>query len=84
MPHVIIKMQSGRSDQQKTEIAELVTQALTTGAKCAAEAVSVAIEDVGADEWMEQVYQPDIVANQPKLYKRPGYGPLAHIPSARR
>jgi hypothetical protein len=35
MPHVIIKLQSGRSEQQKAEIAEEVTKAIMAGANCA-------------------------------------------------
>jgi phenylpyruvate tautomerase PptA (4-oxalocrotonate tautomerase family) len=35
MPHVIVKLQSGRSEQQKTNIAAAVTQAVMSGANCA-------------------------------------------------
>jgi 4-oxalocrotonate tautomerase len=37
------------------------------------ESVSVAFEEVGATDWKERVYEPDILASPEKLYKRPGY-----------
>jgi phenylpyruvate tautomerase PptA (4-oxalocrotonate tautomerase family) len=36
--------------------------------------VSVAIEDVEAENWTREVYKPDI-QNNPKIYKKPGYDP---------
>lgn len=37
------------------------------------ESVSVAFEEVEPEEWAAKVYQPDIVGNAAKLYKKPGY-----------
>lgn len=76
MPHVIIKLQSGRTEQQKAKLAELVTQAVMTGARCAEQSVSVSIEDVEPAEWTEKVYKPEIIGHAERLYKKPGYDPL--------
>ncbi len=76
MPHVIVKMLVGRSEQQKATIAEEITKAVMSGAKCAEKAVSVSIEDIEPDDWVEKVFKPDIVANADRLYKKPGYDPL--------
>ncbi len=76
MPHVIVKLRSGRSEQQKAKLAEHITQAVMAGAQCAEESVSVSIEDVEPDEWVEKVYKPDIIGKPDKLYKKPGYNPL--------
>jgi 4-oxalocrotonate tautomerase len=76
MPHVIVKLQSGRSEQQKAKIAEEVTKAIMTGANCAEQAVSVSIEDIEPNDWVEQVYKPDIIGRPDTLYKKPGYNPL--------
>ena len=76
MPHVIVKLQSGRSEQQKAKIADEVTKAVMAGANCAEQSVSVSIEDVEPNEWVEKVYQPDIVGKPRALYKKPGYNPL--------
>lgn len=76
MPHVIVKLQSGRSEQQKARIAEEVTKAVMVSANCAEQSVSVSIEDVEPGDWTEQVYKPDILGGSGKLYKKPGYNPL--------
>jgi 4-oxalocrotonate tautomerase len=76
MPHVIVKLLSGRSAQQKAKIAEEVTKAIMATANCAETSVSVGIEDVTADDWTEQVYKPDILGKTDTLYKKPGYNPL--------
>jgi 4-oxalocrotonate tautomerase len=76
MPHVIVKLHSGRSELQKAKLAELITQAVMTGAHCAEQSVSVSIEDVEPAEWTEKVYKPDIAGQADRLYKKPGYSPL--------
>jgi len=76
MPHVIIKLQSGRSAEQKTNIADEVTKALMASANCGADAVSVSIEDVEPKDWVETVYKPDILGKPGTIYKQPGYNPL--------
>lgn len=76
MPHVIVKLVAGRSEQQKNEIAAEITKAVMASAKCTESAVSVAIEDVASDDWTEAVYKPDILAHWERVYKKPGYDPL--------
>ncbi len=76
MPHVIVKLYAGRSEQQKTKIAEEVTKAIMATANCAEDAVSVSIEDIEPNDWVEQVYKPDIIGGPGALYKKPGYDPL--------
>jgi 4-oxalocrotonate tautomerase len=75
MPHVIVKLLVGRSEEQKSRIAEGVAKAVMADARCAESSVSVSIEDIEPDRWTEDVYQPDIVENWDKLYKKPGYDP---------
>ena len=75
MPHVIVKLLPGRSEQQKAKIAEEVTKAIIATANCAETSVSVGIEDVASDDWTEQVYKPDILGKPDTLYKQPGYDP---------
>ena len=76
MPHVIVKLQSGRSEQQKARIAEQVTRAVMATANCAEQSVSVSIEDVAPNDWTEKVYKPDIAGKPDTLYRKPGYNPL--------
>jgi len=75
MPHVIVKLYSGKSEQQKKRLAEAVTKAVTSTLNYGEESVSVAIQDVSPDRWMEDVYKPDILGSSDRIYKQPGYGP---------
>ena len=76
MPHVIVKMHSGRSEQQKAQLAQEVTRAVMTALGSAETSVSVGIEDVEPADWTEQVYKPDILGKAATIYKKPGYDPL--------
>ena len=73
MPHVVVKLLPGRTEQQKQQLAAAIVEDVTTIANCGEEAVSVAIEEVNADEWDDRVYRPEILPNRDKLYKKPGY-----------
>ena len=75
MPHVILKIQAGRSDEQKIRIAAAITRALVAEAGCGEDAVSVSIEDIERVDWVGKVYQPDILGDWGRLYKKPGYRP---------
>lgn len=75
MPHIIVKLYAGRSEQQKAEIAEAVTEALMASAGSAERSISVAIEDVAPEDWADKVYKPDILDKPDQLYKKPGYRP---------
>jgi len=76
MPHVIIKLHPGRSEEQKTELARAITMDVMSIAACSEKAVSVAIEEVTPEDWPQKVYKPDILDQQEKLYKKPGYNPF--------
>lgn len=75
MPHVLVKLYAGRSDEDKARLADAVTRAVTSTLGSSEDSVSVSIEDVAPADWMEQVYQPDITGKPERLFKRPGYGP---------
>ncbi len=77
MPHVIVKLYAGRSEQQKTRLAEEITKAVMSSLNYHEEAVSVAIEEVKPSDWTEQVYKRDILGNPETIYKKPGYDPLS-------
>ena len=73
MPHVIVKLWPGKSEQQKRRLAEAITKDVTTVLHYGDESVSVALEEVAPAEWAETVYRPDIVEKAATLYKKPGY-----------
>jgi 4-oxalocrotonate tautomerase len=74
MPHVIVKLYTGETEQQKGRIAEEVTRAVMATTNNAETSVSVSIEDVAPRDWAERVYKPDIIGKPNTLYKKPGYG----------
>ena len=76
MPHVIVKMHPGRSEQQKAQLTEAIVKDVMTFSGVGDAAVSVSIEEIGASDWVEKVYRPDILNGPGKLYKKPGYNPL--------
>jgi 4-oxalocrotonate tautomerase len=73
MPHVIVKLYPGRSEQQKSRLAEEIVKDVVAIMKCGEESVSVAIEEIKPEDWAEKVYKPDILNTPGKLYKKPGY-----------
>jgi 4-oxalocrotonate tautomerase len=73
MPHVIVKLWPGKSEEQKTQLTEEIVKDVMSVLKCKEESVSVAIEEVASQDWAEKVYRPEILRNQDKLYKKPGY-----------
>jgi 4-oxalocrotonate tautomerase len=73
MPHIIVKLWPGKSEQQKTRLAEEIAKDVMDVLKYGEEAVSVAIEEVKPQDWAEKVYKPDILNNPEKLFKKPGY-----------
>jgi len=76
MPHVIIKLKPGRSEQQKTQLVQEIVKDVVAIAKCEDKSVSVAIEEIKPEDWAEKVYKPDILGRPEKLYKKPGYNPF--------
>lgn len=76
MPHVIVKLFPGRSEQQKAQLAEKIAQDVVAIAKCQEQSVSVSFEEINPEEWTEKVYKPDILEKPDLLYRRPGYDPF--------
>lgn len=75
MPHVIVKLYPGRSEEQKHKLADEIVKDVVAIAKCAEESVSVAFEEIEEKDWAEKVYKPDILEKKDTLYKEPGYKP---------
>ena len=73
MPHVIVKLWPGKSEQQKARLAEAITRDVMEILHYGDESVSVALEEVKSQEWLEKVYKPEIKSKWSKLYKKPGY-----------
>jgi len=73
MPHVIVKLWPGKSEQQKAQLAEKIARDVMEVLHYGEESVSVSMEEVAPEDWAERVYQRDIINTRGKGYKKPGY-----------
>jgi 4-oxalocrotonate tautomerase len=73
MPHVIVKLWPGKSEQQKRRLTDRIVESVTDVLHYGPESVSVSFEEVPAKEWAEKVYRPDIQGTKGTLTKEPGY-----------
>ena len=75
MPHVIVKLWPGKSDEQKSQLTEAIVRDVTSILGCGDDSVSVSFLDIPAGDWIRQVFEPDILGHWDQLTKTPGYGP---------
>lgn len=73
MPHVIVKLWPGKTEAQKTRLAEAITRDVMDVFGYGADSVSIGFEEVDASAWAAEVYRPDIEGKAQTLYKKPGY-----------
>lgn len=73
MPHIIVKLWPGKTDQQKSLLADKVAKDVMDVFDYGQESVSVGFEEITPGDWKERVYEPDIREKWDKLYKKPGY-----------
>ncbi len=76
MPHIIIKLWPGKSEEQKQKITDAIVKDMVAIGGCKESSLSVAFEEVEQDDWAEEVYKPDILDCEEQLYKKPGYNPF--------
>lgn len=74
MPHVIVKLWPGKSEDQKQRLTDTITRGAMDILEYGEDAVSVAFEEVAPADWRPKVFEPDIVAKWANLTKQPGYG----------
>jgi 4-oxalocrotonate tautomerase len=78
MPHVIVKLWPGKSEEQKRRLSNAIVEDVTNILNYGDESVSVAFEEVTANDWSALVYEPDIRSKWDTLIKEPGYGSRPH------
>ncbi len=76
MPHVIVKLIPGRTEDQKNRLAQEITRKTVEIMNCSEDVVTVSFEEVEKADWAEKVYRPDIMGKPDTLYKKPGYDPF--------
>jgi 4-oxalocrotonate tautomerase len=72
MPHVVVKLWPGKTEQQKSRLADAITKDVMKILRYGEESVSVAMEEIEPGDWAEKVFKAEI-ANADNLYKKPGY-----------
>jgi 4-oxalocrotonate tautomerase len=75
MPHVIVKLWPGKSDEQKRRLSDAIVRDVTSILNYGNESVSVGFEEINAQDWAAEVFNPDILNKWSTLSKEPGYGP---------
>lgn len=75
MPHVVVKLWPGKSEEQKAQLTEAIVREVTGILGSGPQSVSVGFEEVPSEVWTEQVFEPDILNKWDTLTKEPGYGP---------
>jgi len=73
MPHVIVKLWPGKSDEQKHRLSEAIVRDVTRIFEYGEESVSVGFEEVSPSQWTARVYEPDIRSKWNTLTKQPRY-----------
>jgi 4-oxalocrotonate tautomerase len=73
MPHVVVKLWPGKSEEQKSALADAITRDVMRVRDYPEESVSVAFEEVEAGDWAARVYGPEIRDKWDQVYKKPGY-----------
>ena len=73
MPHVIVKLWPGKTEQQKNRLAERIVKDVVEILEYKEESVSIAMEEISPEDWGEKVFRPEIESNLENLYKKPGY-----------
>jgi 4-oxalocrotonate tautomerase len=76
MPHVVVKLAPGSSEEQKKQLADEIVKDVMRILNRKEEVISVALEEVDPRDWTDKVYIPDIQGKWNTLYKKPGYNPF--------
>ncbi len=76
MSHAVVKLLAGKSEEQKSQLAEEITKNPISVLNYGEESVSVAFEEINPQDWTENDYKPNIQNKWDTLYKKPGYDPF--------
>ena len=73
MPHVIVKLWPGKSEEQKQQLSGEIVNSVMRIFGYREDSMSVAMEEIEPGDWKQRVYTPDILDRLDLLYKKPGY-----------
>lgn len=73
MPHIIVKLWPGRTEEMKQNLADKLATDVAEILAVDMDDISVSLEEVAPMDWTENVYQKEILEKRENLYKKPGY-----------
>ena len=76
MPHIIVKLWPGRTEEQKKQLTGKLAEALRSSIDVPDSSISVSIEEIPKEKWNDEVCKPDIVGKKHLLYKKPYYNTI--------
>ena len=68
MPHVVVKLWPGHTEEEKKAFAAAVVNAAVKELSAEPGWVSVGIEEIPAERWDEEVFRPEILGKRDTLY----------------
>jgi 4-oxalocrotonate tautomerase len=71
VPHVIVKLWPGRTEEQKKELANRIARDVIETLNAPETSVSVSIQEVSKEKWNDEVYKPEIIDKAETLYIKP-------------
>lgn len=71
MPHIIVKLWPGRTEEQKKQLVKKLIEALKSSINVPNSSISISIEEIPKEKWNDEVYKPYIVEKKHLLYKKP-------------
>jgi 4-oxalocrotonate tautomerase len=69
MPHIIVKLWPGRTEEQKDKLVKKITKAVIKSIGVAEDTISIGIEEIPKERWDEDVKKPDINGKIDTIYK---------------
>jgi len=72
MPHIVVKMYPGRSEEMKSAMVQALLNAASDALKAPQDWFTIGVEEVTPDNWEEQVAKPEIEGKADTLYYRNG------------
>lgn len=75
MPHITIKCYKGRNKQELQKCADAVAKAVSETLGLKISSISLEIDEIEKDNWVNDIWDKEIEPNMDKLYIKPGYKP---------
>ncbi|MBT3272964.1 MAG: 4-oxalocrotonate tautomerase [Spirochaetales bacterium] len=73
MPHIVVKLYPGRSEEQKMKLTDEIVASVAKITDSEESIISVGFDEIQPEDWKTEVYDPDIAAKPDTLTKKPGY-----------